>query len=90
MNSLSNQNFMINDPNYITQFIRGELYILIDSVLSISQPIKSSSDLKLVSDFIENFVNTFVKYLEVLPSTLKQVRRYEKNYHFLVCGWKST
>lgn len=72
MNSIANQGFMINDPNRITQFLRGELYILLDSILSISQPIKSSSDLKLVSDFIENFISVFVKYLEILPSTLRQ------------------
>jgi hypothetical protein len=75
MNSIANQGFMINDPNRITQFLRGELYILLDSILSISQPIKSSSDLKLVSDFIENFISVFVKYLEILPSTLRQVSR---------------
>jgi hypothetical protein len=73
MNSLSNQNFAVGDPHFITQFLRGELYILLDSVLSINQAIKSSTDLKLVSDFLETFISTFVKYLEILPTTLRQV-----------------
>lgn len=73
MNNLVNENFQINNPHYITQFLRGELYILVDSVLSINQPLKSTSDMKLVSDLIENYLSMFIRYLEVLPSVLRQV-----------------
>jgi hypothetical protein len=73
MNSISGKEFEIGDPNVITQFLRGELYVLIDSVLSISATFKLTSDMKLVSDLFETFLAFFNKYLEALPKALPQV-----------------
>jgi hypothetical protein len=72
LSNMANQNFQIGEPYAVTQFVRGDWYILMDSVLSINQSLRNSTDLKLISDFIENFWLAFIKYLDVLPSTLKQ------------------
>ena len=71
--------FLTGEPDFITQYVRGELYILVDSVLSISQNIKNPTDMKLIIDFIEGFIQFFVRYLEVLPLMLREVYLFLKD-----------
>lgn len=76
MEHIAKEGFLINSPYYVTQTIRGDLYILIDSVLSISNPVRGPKDLKLISSLLEKFVEFFVKFLECTPNYLKEVRYY--------------
>jgi len=73
LNSFTSQKLKIADPYLITQTLRGRVYILIDAILSLSQPLKTAADQKLVSDLMEAFIDFFVEYLNVLPSLLKEV-----------------
>ena len=73
MEEIALSNFLTGEPHFITQYVRGELYVLVDSVLSISQNIKNSTDMKLIIDFIEGFIKFFIRYLEVLPMIIKEV-----------------
>ena len=80
MEGNANTKFLTGEPNFITQYVRGKLYILVDVVLSISKNIKNSRDMKLILDFIEGFIQFFVKYLEDLPILLTEVKVYKKDY----------
>jgi len=76
LNSLTTQKLKGADPYFVTQFLRGRAYILIDSVLSMSNPLKTTADQKLVTDLMEAFIDFFVEYLNSLPSLLKEVFFY--------------
>lgn len=73
MENIAKENFLINSPYYITQTIRGEIYVIIDAILSISIPIRTTKDMKLVTSIMEKYVEFFVKYLDCLPDLLRDV-----------------
>lgn len=62
-----------NDPYFLTQYIRGHLYIIMDSVLSINHVISSESGIELIHDLFVTFIDLYVKYLEEIPLYLKDV-----------------
>lgn len=61
---------LLAEPNLINQFIRGELVILIDSILCYPNSI-NPEQIKIILDFLEGFIAFAIKYLSVMPLYLK-------------------
>ena len=57
-------------PSQLTQFIRGQLYFYVDSLLSLPQ-VSSESDLPTIFDFITLVFKLILKWIELFPSVLK-------------------
>lgn len=73
MENISKEGFLINNPYYITHTIRAEIYILIDSILSYSNPIKNQKDLKAITTLMEGYITFFVRFLETMQALMKDV-----------------
>lgn len=65
-------NKFVCEPHLINQFIRGELFVLIDCILS-NNSMPSSEQLTFVIDFLQLFINFAVKYFQNLPMFLQEV-----------------
>jgi geranylgeranyl pyrophosphate synthase len=77
MKELALKKFEEKDAQYLNQFLRGEVYIVMDWILTTQSSIRESTEIKLAQDLMETYINLFVKYLEVLPETLKDVKNSE-------------
>jgi hypothetical protein len=71
MNYFSKQSFENNDPYVVTQFLRGDLFIMIDAVLSINQVVTDPNDVKLIHDLFVAFIDMFVEYLKQVTFLLR-------------------
>ncbi len=69
--------FKLDDAQKLNQYLRGELWILLDAVTAISRPIKDPVDLRLLQDFFDVCIQFFLKYLDILPKYLKEVKSGE-------------
>lgn len=69
----ANKKFEGKDAQYINQFLRGEVYIVMDWILTIQSSIRDNTEIRLAQELMEAYINLFVKYIEVLPETLKDV-----------------
>ena len=67
------KNDFIANPYLITQYLRGELYILIDSILSLSKNLEKD-DLRNCVSFLDTFILFFIKYLDILYKYLPDVK----------------
>ena len=76
METISKEGFLINNPHLITQCVRGEIYVLVDAVLLISNPVKDPKELKMIASLMETYVEFFVKYLDAVPAHLKDVMKH--------------
>lgn len=72
MEEYSKIKFIARDCHLITQFIRGKLYILVDSILS-NQNSTAPHHLKLFTDFFEAFISFSISFLDCLPFLLPDV-----------------
>ena len=72
MNDLINNKFNVNDPHYYNQIIRGELYFLIDSILSSNHHFDDNV-LKTIIDFFENFLLFSIKFFEIINFFMREV-----------------
>lgn len=72
MDQITDLNF-ITDPYLITQAIRGEIHIMIDSILNFSFNCDVTEHLKTFIEFLNRFIKFFVDYLTCLPNFLKEV-----------------
>lgn len=63
--------FQMEDPYEITQFLRGELYILIDYILSKAH---HPCDSSLIVSFMEIYMKFFNEYIDFFKENLKEVR----------------
>ena len=70
MQIYSKKQFLIEDSYEITQFLRGELYILIDHCLS---KVQYGSDSKIIWSFLDYYIEFFRNYIEVFHTNLKEV-----------------
>jgi hypothetical protein len=60
------------------QFIRGELYFYVDSLISLVAP-TSFEDLPGIFEFMQNIFRLIFKWMEVFPNYLKSF--YESQQH---------
>mmetsp|Transcript_5954 Transcript_5954/g.5249 ORF Transcript_5954/g.5249 Transcript_5954/m.5249 type:complete len:214 (+) Transcript_5954:25-666(+) len=67
----SSQKFDGEDPYLITQFLRGELYVFMDSVMSVNTLIPDPSDVKLIHELFITYLDMFVEYLKQIRSLLR-------------------
>ena len=72
MNDLVITRFNIYDVNYFNQLIRGEIYNMIDLVMS-SEKKMEENDLKGIIEFFEQYISFAVKYMDVIIPFLKEV-----------------
>lgn len=72
MQSLEGKQFAVDDPYELTQFLRGELYILIDYCLSKSQHLCDSNTIR---NLLEIYLAFFVSFLDVFTCYLKEVEK---------------
>jgi len=72
MELYSKNQFRADQPYEITQFLRGELYILIDYILTKVQHGCDSSSILL---FLELYLRFFNEYLDFFRDNLKEVIR---------------
>lgn len=68
----SAKRLMIGSADRITQFIRGELYVVIDFILCAIKP-PEPEELKVCIEILEAFINLSVIYLTSLPIYMKDV-----------------
>lgn len=73
MDQITNLNF-ISDPYVVTQTIRGEIHIIIDSILNFFFNYDVTEHLKTFIEFLNRFIKFFVDYLSCLPNFLKEVK----------------
>jgi hypothetical protein len=68
---LINQEFRgIHDTGYkLTQFIRGELYFQVDSLISLFAN-TTTEDLPAIFDFIQEIFKMIIKWMEIFPKYL--------------------
>jgi hypothetical protein len=52
-------------PNQLTQFIRGELYFYVDSLISFQNT--STEDLSAVFEFMTEIFKLLFKWMEIFP-----------------------
>lgn len=69
MADYSEQPSKIENPQDINQYIRGELFILMDSILQYNQSL-IPEDLILCKDVLERYTLFFVQYIKTLPEFL--------------------
>jgi len=69
--------FSVEDPYEITQFLRGELYILIDFCLSKTQ---HNCEPNSIRTLFELYVGFFNDYIDVFQNNLKEVKLQKYNY----------
>jgi hypothetical protein len=74
MLGVAHDEFKLGDANLVVQYLRGELYILMDSLLSITVTFRDMNDLKFTADFIEGYIKIFCNYIETLPNVFRDVR----------------
>ena len=65
-------NQFISEAHLTNQFIRGELFVLIDCILS-NNFMPNPDQLNFIIDFLQQFINFAVKYFQILPKFLKEV-----------------
>lgn len=70
MNSLIETNFLKGDAYSFTQFVRGHLYITVDFILS-SLKGPSITEMPVMIEIVEKFLEFANHYLSVLPNYLK-------------------
>ena len=63
--------FIVDEPYQITQFLRGELYIIIDFCLS---KVSHMVDSNIIRNFLENFLIFFNDYIDAFQINLKEVK----------------
>ncbi len=80
MERIAEKNFLIGDPHNLSQYVRGELFILIDAILTSPQVPSTPDDLRACVDFLENFIIFFIKYIKILPLFLREVWTKIKDY----------
>ena len=64
--------FLIEDSYEITQFLRGELYILIDHCLS---KVQYMGDSIIICAFLNYYIEFFRDYIEVFLVNIKEVKK---------------
>jgi hypothetical protein len=72
MDNIVKEKFLINDPYFFCQYVRGELFIVVDAILSSPDQL-SASEQKLAVEFLEAFIKFFLAFLDILPQYLKEV-----------------
>ena len=60
--------FHIDDVAQFNQFYRGEIYVLIDSILCMGSI--PPQELKLAIDFLETYIRLFIRYIENIKNYL--------------------
>lgn len=73
MDQITTMNFL-GDPHQITQIVRGEIFIMIDIILTYTFSNEASDHLKTFIEFLERFIKFFIDYITTLPSLIKDVR----------------
>lgn len=82
MADYSEQPSKIENPQDINQYIRGELFILMDSILQYNQSL-IPEDLILCKDALERYTLFFVQYIKTLPEFLVEVDSGRARTHAL-------
>ena len=72
MKKLTNNHFYFKSDE-LNQFLRGKMYILLDSVLMYKQPLLED-ELELAERLFKAFLELFIWYLKCLPSYFEKVR----------------
>lgn len=62
----------MNDAHYYNQMMRGEIYFLIDNLMTSSKTYDDEL-LKNINDFFEYYIAFTVKFLDCIPMYLKDV-----------------
>jgi hypothetical protein len=83
LNELIMNRFNIFDVSYFNQFVRGEIYNMIDLLMSCEKKIEEN-DLKGIIEFFELYISFTVKYLDVISPLLKEVLLCLNDSHFFV------
>ena len=76
------QNLQQIQPMDFNQFVRGQLYITIDSILHCGSPIERSENQREIFSTLSDFILLFIKYITYLPYTFAdyiQGRRVNPN-----------
>lgn len=69
-----NLKYPMNDAHYYNQMMRGEIYFLIDNLMVYP---KSFDDdlLKNINEFFDFFISFATRFLDVMPTLLKEVKK---------------
>ena len=62
----------MNDAQYYNQMIRGEIYFLIDNLMSNNKTYDEEM-LKNIIEFFEYYITFTIKFLECIPLQMKEV-----------------
>ncbi len=66
------------DAHKFTQFVRGELYFYIDSLISLYNS-SSIEELPEIFDFMQEYFKLVLKWMEIFPSYLKNVTNFDNH-----------
>ena len=67
MEKITSEKFLVGCPHKLTQYVRGELFILIDNILKSEQKPSTPEQLIACVDFIKKFIKIFIQFLKILP-----------------------
>lgn len=67
-----------SSPHKLTQYIRGELYFYVDSLISLFNQ-TTSEDLPAIFEFMQDVFKLIFKWMEIFPNYLKSF--YESLQH---------
>lgn len=74
--------YVINDGHYFNQMIRGEIYFLIEYLMSSSRTYEADL-MKNINEFFECFISFTIKFLEYITIYLKEVYSFIHYFHKL-------
>lgn len=73
MKDIITRKFLLENPHKITQYVRGELFIMIDNILGTEQLPSTSEQLSACVEFLEDFIMFFIEYIKILPKYFAEV-----------------
>lgn len=69
MSLLQNEDFAFSDSYKFTQYFRGTLFTIADTILSCAKSFPEK-DIPLYIEFFQAYIRLFLKFLKVLPTVL--------------------
>jgi hypothetical protein len=70
--TLAEEKYNCQDPHFICQFVRGQVFILVDALLANVGRMTTPEDLQLELEFFDNFMRCVIQYLKCLPCYLPE------------------
>lgn len=70
--TLAEEKYNCQDPHFICQFVRGQIFVLVDALLANVARQPNADDLQLEIEFFETFMRCLIQYLRCLPRYLPE------------------